>query len=240
MPAVLDLPLSLDMADVLRREEGNRLREVPPRVLAGILDMRREADELRLIRPAFVYELLPVAEELVDRIRLGDGTTLLGRMLVTRFRGASRIAALVGTIGGALEKRSAEWLTVDDPFKAWLLDGIGNAALDALSREMCRTISGLALTEHLRASGPLAPGVHEIPMENQPALLRLAGAERIGVRLNDSWMMEPVKSISMLIGVGPDQKSWDRAQACAWCGLKSSCAYRATAYEAYAMPLDES
>ena len=229
MPAVLDPPLDLQMSDLLRREEGSRAREMPPRVMAAILELRQQAEQERLIRPAFVYEVHPVKEMLEERIALAGGAALDGRMLVTRLRAASRIAVLVGTIGAALERRSAEWQEAQDPFRALLLDGIGNAAMDALSREMCRAMTALAAAERLHASGPLAPGIHGIPLDNQPLLLRLAGAERIGVELSSAWMMVPVKSISMVIGIGEEQESWDKAQACEWCGLKTRCAYRVRA-----------
>ena len=229
MPVVLDPPLVLEMADLLRREEGSRRRDMPPRVLAAILELRKQAEEERLIRPAFVYEAYPVAEVLEERLVLEGGVLLAGRMLVTQLRSARRILALVGTIGAALERRAMEWHEAQDPFRALLLDGIGNAAMDALSREMCRAASAFAAERDVRASGPLAPGIHGIPLANQPLLLRLAGAERVGVRLSSGLMMEPVKSISMVIGIGAEVDTWDKAQACSWCDLKTRCDYRVLA-----------
>lgn len=235
MPIVRDPNLSLEMADVLRREAGNRAGTVSPRVMAAVLEQWEQAEAEGLIRPAFAYELHPVAAADGQRIALAEGTAIEGRMLVTRLRAARSLAVLVGTIGEALEHRSGEWQAAGDPFRAWVLDAIGNAALDALSREMCRTVTALAAAEGLAASGPLAPGVHGIPLENQRELLRLAGAARIGVGLSSALMMLPVKSISMVIGVGEHQESWDKAQACDWCGIKNRCDYRVTAPEA-AMP----
>jgi len=229
MPVVQDPPITLEMADLLRREEGSRRREVPPRVLAAILELRQQAERERLIRPAFAFEAHPVVEISEERLVLDGGVILDGRMLVTRFRAARQILALVGTIGGALEQRSMECYEAQDPFRALLLDGIGNAAIDALSREMCRAASAFAAAEDLRASGPLAPGIHGIPLADQPLLLRLAGAERIGVRLSSGLMMEPVKSISMVIGIGAEVETWDKAQACSWCALKTRCDYRVSA-----------
>jgi hypothetical protein len=229
VPVVLQPPLVIETADLLRREAGNRRRDVPARLLNAILEVQLVAEEERLVRPAYVYEACPVASVQEQGLCLAGGARLDGRMIATRLRTARRALAMVGTIGPDLERRSQEWQEAEDPFRALLLDGIGNAAVDALSREMCRAAGALAAAEGMRASGPLAPGIHGIPLSNQPTLLGLAGAERIGVRLSPGWMMTPVKSVSMVIGIGPDLETWDKAQACAWCNLKTRCDYRVVA-----------
>jgi hypothetical protein len=57
-------------------------------------------------------------------------------------------------------------------------------------------------------------------------LFKMVLTRDIGVNLTSSGIMVPRKSASMVIGIGPQVKTWTRAEVCARCGLRNTCSYR--------------
>ncbi len=226
MPIVQDITLVLDPADVLRRQEGSPGGKDNPALLSLTEDMLRIATGQGLIRHALVYEMFSVANIRDGRVLLAEGAVLEGRRLAKLFASAERVAAVMCTLGPDLDARVSALHEDNAELESVLLDGIGNAAMDALAREACLSVKQSEESGGRQASGPLSPGLFGLPMENQTVLHRLAGGERIGIRLTPGLMMVPNKSLSLLIGIGKDMQTWDHAQACSWCNLKESCAYR--------------
>jgi hypothetical protein len=64
------------------------------------------------------------------------------------------------------------------------------------------------------------------PISGQWQLFQLVPAEKIGVSLTSSGVMVPRKSISLVIGIGTQMKSWTQKEVCDRCTLKKTCVYR--------------
>jgi len=107
-----------------------------------------------------------------------------------------------------------------------LLDGIGSAATDTLAQEACKIIADEASSRGQQVSSPVNPGMPGLPLTEQWNLLELASASEIGVILTSSGIMVPRKSTSMVMGIGPQMKTWTRAEVCAHCSLRKTCPYR--------------
>jgi hypothetical protein len=107
-----------------------------------------------------------------------------------------------------------------------ILDAIGNSALFRL----CELFEGICETEAtdrgICSSGTLSPGEDGFGLECQKTLLAIAEADRCGIRLLDSDLMMPVRSISMVAGLGKRVKKWSRAESCANCPSKERCKLR--------------
>jgi hypothetical protein len=181
MPIVKRIKVEIDPAEVLRRQEGSRARPVRP----ALRDLTREllamtADQ-ELIEPAIAYESFPVAEVRGSRIVLEGGALLEGRRLVSLLGEAERVVGVMCTIGPRLDDKVSALHADDDALASVLLDGIGNAALDAVAVEACHLVRREAEREGLHASGSLSPGLFGLPLDNQTVLQQLIGGERIGI-----------------------------------------------------------
>ncbi len=226
MPVLRDISLGLSLEDIVRREQGASQRKVHPQILKLRKELLAQVERGQLLLPAIAFEVVTIAESRRDRLILADSQELEGRMLCARFGAATKVAMVAGTIGPRLDEQVAQYHACNDDLRALLLDGIGNAAVDALSRAACQRIHAEALSLGLQASSTLSPGLHGLPLSNQWVLFRLVDGARIGIRLTPAAMMVPGKSISMLIGLGQEMPQWSRAQACAWCNMSQHCAYR--------------
>ncbi len=229
MPIIKQIQVEIDPADVLRRQEGSRARPVRPALRALTLELLAMVADQELIEPAIAYETIPVAEVRGGQIALESGAFFEGRRLVSLLGQAERLAGVMCTIGPRLDEKVDALNADDDALASVLLDGIGNAALDAVAVEACHLVKQEAESEGLHASGSLSPGLFGLPLDNQTVLQQLVGGERIGIALTSRLMMVPHKSLSMIIGLGKSVPEWDRSQACSWCNMSTKCAYRRSA-----------
>ena len=76
----------------------------------------------------------------------------------------------------------------------------------------------------LTASTPLSPGEPEWPVEiGHPQIFALLDPSRVGITLTSGGMMIPKKSISFVVGIGPDMS---RDDFCELCSFNERCRYR--------------
>ncbi len=226
MPVILDIPLSLKTGEVLRREGWGGNFKIRPRIKSLILELLDSVKQVHLLEPAVAYEIQSITEMSREQVSLEGNSVVHGSLLPSTFPEAKELAIAVGTIGPRLEKQVTEYFDQDEPLRGILLDGIGSAAVDSLTQEVCRLITAETSSRSYQASSPVNPGMPGLPITEQWRLLEMVPAREIGVSLTSSGEMVPRKSTSMVIGIGPKMKTWTRAEVCARCSLKNNCPYR--------------
>jgi hypothetical protein len=182
-----DIPLKLELGEIKRklhmpRDASNEaLNQLV--ILAG-----------SLARPKAAYRVGFVEERTEDSVVV-DGVRLKSGVLRKNLDGVGRVFPYVVTIGEELEEKAA---SLDDMLDKYYLDTIGNVALVGVRKH---------LEEHLRSRYALegmsfmAPGsLKDWPIEEQEPLFSLLGEaeEAVGVKLTESFLMLPRKSVSGL------------------------------------------
>jgi hypothetical protein len=126
------------------------------------------------------------------------------------------IAAAVCTLGPALERRTTALFAERRTSLALALDGVGNELAFVLSRLLQDRILAEARKRQLSAAGELRAGDPGLPLAAQAAVLRLAEADSIGVSVSRGQLLQPLKSMSMVlgIGIGLPPALWSRCDAC--------------------------
>jgi len=227
MPILRNIPLSLNMEQILRRQGIRNQSKVRAQTIQLLHELLDSASELHLLEPSIAYELYPVTKVSADRLCLENGVVLSGPLLPSILSSAKELAVAVCTIGAKLEETVADLFEKSKPVHALLLDGIGSAAVDCLTQETCQLIRQVS-AQGYQVSSPLTPGMHGLPLSEQWQLFKLVSAEQIGVHLTSSAMMIPRKSASMVIGIGPDMPTWTQAQVCSRCNMNKTCLYKVT------------
>ena len=122
----------------------------------------------------------------------------------------------VCTIGPALVEKVRALFAERKMSLALALDTLGNQMLMEASRRLQDRILATVTKRGLTMAGELRPGDPGLALEAQPAVLRLAGAGRIGVAVTSSLALEPAKSASVMFGVGRDLPIalWSRCDDC--------------------------
>ena len=228
MSIVRDVPLTLDVEELLcRRGIGRRSTFARPEMRTLLSEMITSTDDLDLLEPAIVYEVYPITEAGQDRLYLGHDRVLNGRLLPSFLSSARELAVVVCTIGPRLEEKVTHYSAQKALLRALLLDVIGSAAVDCLAQKACHFVRDEACSRGYQASSAFNPGIPGLPISEQRRLFQLVPAEQIGVRLTSSAIMVPRKSVSMIVGMGPDMPTWTQVETCERCNLKETCSYRA-------------
>lgn len=182
------------------------------------------AEGVPLLGPKVVVEEYNVESVRHESLILTGGKRLSGPLIVQHLAGASKVIAMLCTVGGTLEALVSEVIQTDI-MHALALDGLGSAAVEELSIQACNTFGKQAEEEALKPSIPLSPGMVGWPVDDgQRQIFALVDGEQIGVRLNESSMMAPGKSLSLVLGIGKDLNYQGRT--CDYCTLSATCRYQ--------------
>jgi len=222
-PQVLtDLPLAIDPAEVLRFQGYKQGRDVPSPEVRALFD-EALAEGRRLMAPRVVARWAPVTRRSADGFEV-DGESLAIPGIGPRWGAVAHVAAAVCTIGEALERRvSALWEARELPL-ASMLDSVGSGAVESLAEYVNDLLCQQGLPS-LRVTNRISPGYGEWDVAEQGRLFRLCPGDAIGVTLNEACVMTPGKSISLLVGAGPDARVDHYFSQCGRCWMRD-CAYR--------------
>lgn len=126
------------------------------------------------------------------------------------------LALSAATAGPGLEARVSELFTARRPSLALALDALANELLFAIARHAQDALLAQVKKRGLTMAGELRPGDPGLSMETQAAILRLAGADSIGVTATAHHVLQPVKSVSALfgVGIGLPPVRWSRCDHC--------------------------
>ncbi len=229
MPVIRDSSLSLETSEVLRREGVREHYRLRGEIAASLHELLASVKNGHLLKPAIAYEFYPITGVRHDQLSLGGSAALRGSLLTSVLAEAKELTAVVCTIGPELEEKATDYFAKNEPLLGLLLDGIGSAAVDSLTQEVCRFTTHEASSRGYQASSPISPGMPGFPISEQWQVLELVPAAEIGVSLTPSGIMVPRKSASMVIGIGLQMMTWTQAEVCAHCNLKKTCLYRANA-----------
>jgi hypothetical protein len=228
MPVLRDWELALDADKVLWGQGADpaRVRARRPK-LVTIAEAAIE-DGRPYLAPVVLYRRIAVAELRHERLLLADGGVLQGELIANHLAAASEVIIAVCTVGDGVTSIISERFQTD-PVGALALEGVAGAAAEALAEAVCRRFDALALAEGLQTSIPLNPGMIGWPLEEgQPQIFNLIDATEIGVALDPgTYLMQPLKSLSLVIGLGRDLNATGHAhRACDFCSMRETCRYK--------------
>ena len=227
MPTTRDVPIAISAADVLRRNGlrfGGRLN---PRVRDLVPDLLRVVETEDLLQPAIAYREWHIAAAEGMVMRLANGARIEGApRLVKQLARATSLLAVTGTLGSQLDAHVSGLFAQRQPMRALVLEEIGILAVAKLGDAIRDRLDEETKAQGLECSSPMSPGETGFAMATQPTVVALAGGEEIGIILSGSGAMLPVKSLSMVMGVGEDMPRWAAWQICAGCAARDRCRYR--------------
>ena len=225
MTIVRDIHLNLEKRQILRGEGIRKQSSVRPEITTLIDELLVIIDDEHLLEPVCAYEIYPIFRVDHNQLSLAGNMVLHSPLLASALSDAEELVTVVCTIGHKLEKQVTEYLGGSEPLRGLLLDGIGNAAVDSLTQEVCKLIKDIASLRDYQASSPCSPGMPGFPITEQWPLFQLVPTGEIGVSLTASGLMVPRKSASMVIGLGQQVTTWEQAEVCARCNLSGTCHY---------------
>jgi len=197
-----DIPFQVDVGDLmnkLRVKEGSGRAD----------DLRRLVETAQAIgKPKALYKVAFVESKDTNTVVV-DGITFTSRVLRVNLESAQRVFPFVATCGMELEDWSR---SIDDLLQRYWAETINEMVL----RSARQSLDAHLAQRH--QPGPIStmnPGsLGDWPLQEQQALFALLGdpCQSIGVRLTDSFLMIPIKSVSGILF--PTEKSFASCQLC--------------------------
>ncbi len=122
------------------------------------------------------------------------------------FKDAEKVAICICTIGPELEREIKKLMEINEMTRALILDALGSEAAEEVAIQSDRILAEKAREMNLWPSKRFSPGYGKWDIKEQRFIFRMLPAADIGVRLTESCMMVPRKSVSFRINFYKEQK----------------------------------
>lgn len=206
------LPIESNRPALLRYLGYRRATPIAPKI-PDVIERALAVGQTRL-EPRATYAVFKLHQR--DSMRLHLGDTVIQGKVATFLARADRIVAFVATVGAGISEAASAAAAAGDLLTSWALDALGSWATEATAN---------ALTHHIRSqlqeletlSPRYSPGYCGMDMTQQRVMFNLSHAEGIGVALLPSLLMQPLKSVSGLYGIGSEDAFGADATPCERC-----------------------
>ena len=214
-----DLPVQVELLEKLMGYAEGEMPEAIRDVISEIFD---EAPVHADIKGGYVipedFEIKDESHILVNGLDFNSGKIITGSL-----RKSERLAFFLMTAGSGIENWSRELMSDGDPLGGYIVDLLGSeiveAGMDLMQGELEREME----KQGCRISNRYSPGHCGWLVDEQQKLFSFFPGNFCGITLTESSLMIPIKSVSGIIGIGPDIKK--KAYSCQACDVEN-CLYR--------------
>lgn len=147
----------------------------------------------------------------------------LDKIVTSQLKKSEQVALFVCTIGDKMERWSKELLMESDPTKSFIVDNVASATVENVTNVLHDFIGDKMLEKDLHITNRYSPGYCNWSVAEQKLLFSLLPKNFCDVKLSESALMLPIKSVSGIIGIGKEVE-W-REYLCDTCGVKD-CTHR--------------
>jgi hypothetical protein len=221
MEVMDSIPIVLRLEDVIKRM---RLRNRNETILGNIREMLDIAGPIA--RPKAVFDVAYIENKNGDSMEIG-GVQFKSRVLRINLDKVERVFPYVVTCGRELDEID---IPSTDFIKGYYLDQIKETAVVLARQHVENQLKKRYALGQLSQMAPGAGAGDDWPIMQQKELFALFGGrekvqEVIGVRLTDSFLMVPIKSVSGLLF--PTEVRFESCQICP----REQCIGRRAAYD---------
>ena len=166
-----------------------------------------------------------------EQIRLEPGNSLMmgiekfsiGPEITRKLKHAGSIVLFAVTAGPGPENLARELMIQGAYLEGFIADLIGTAIVEWVADQVHQTIREQAAIRGLKVTNRYSPGYCSWDVKEQQKLFRLIPPESCGIKLTESSLMTPIKSVSGIIGIG--SKVSFSPNSCSLCPM-TTCSFR--------------
>lgn len=210
--------LAISVEDVSRYMSSNG-SDVPDYFVDAT---RIELDKIRDQKVKFGYEIYQ-AELLPKIIKLENTKFNVGDEISEALEYTEFIAVFACTVSEELEQSLTKYSYQDEMTEAYIVDIVGTLIVEKSTGILSDYLKNESKEYSLRITNTQSPGNCGWDVEEQNKLFGLLPENYLGIKLNESGMMYPVKSISGIVGIGKKVKF--KHSECNLC-TSANCMYR--------------
>ena len=156
-------------------------------------------------------------------IRVADIDFLPQKIVYQQLKNSERIAVFICTVGEGISHWSKQMLHVNEPLKGFIADILGSVVVETAIDAIQKTLGNEMQQAGFKITNRYSPGYCGWQTMEQHKLFGLLPEGFCGVSLTKSALMQPIKSVSGMIGIGKNVR-FD-PYTCRICDA-TSCVYR--------------
>lgn len=203
---------------IVEKDLGYRSGSAPEPVGELIGELLPEVPSRLVIQSGFC--ILPAGAVSVadDSLSCNSVRFLTGPIIAKQLKKSTSLALFVATVGPQMERWASQLMAEGDMMKGFIVDTIASEVVEQASEWLEKKVA-----EHVKPRGwtitnRYSPGYCDWSVSEQHKLFSLLPERFCGVSLTPSALMVPIKSLSGIIGLGPDVERG--AYQCSICDLK--------------------
>ena len=193
MSEIVTGSIKAEKAEINKTELARRLKTKVDFSLDEIDSCKDEL--LKVINYKYAYKKVMVDLSENNYVNLGF-CNVKSKNLYKNLQGCNSAIILAVTAGIGVDRLLGR-LNMLSQSKHFITDALSSAAVESFCDYVNQTID-----EKYETKPRFSPGYGDLPLEIQPSILKLLSADKtLGITLNNSLLMTPVKSITAIIGV---------------------------------------
>lgn len=215
-----DLKISvLQIEGVIGYKEGED-REIVTELIEEIL---KEAQQICNIRAQYIIFDDIKFDKDNKSLELNNISFNIKNIIFGQIKKSDSVALFLCTAGEEIGILSRKAMKEKDLMKGYLYDVVGSEIVEAAADMMQNELEKAMLSSGRKITNRYSPGYCGWDVAEQHKLFQLVPDNFCGIRLTESALMDPVKSVSGVIGIGKDVRL--NPYTCSMCDLKD-CIYR--------------
>ncbi len=169
--------------------------------------------------PRAAYVILPVLEKDTNRLTvrsLAGETEFVGA--IGSFLGVARlVVAFIATAGPEVERLASRLMSDGEELPAMIVNAVGAERAEAAEAEVIDRVREQVSVIGFAPTLPYSPGYCGMTLDQQARLFGLFNGATAGVTLTNDCLMQPLKSVSGLIGLAPVEDLQAEGSPCDRC-----------------------
>lgn len=215
-----DLQLDLTQIETIMGYGEGDDRAIANAVIEEILN---EPELFRNIKAEYrIYSNIEFSKS--DKSLNVNGINLeINKIIFGQLKKSDSLAVFLSTAGAEIGIRTRKAMSEGDPLTGYIYDMIGSMVADAASDRIESELGRIIVSAGKKITNRYSPGYCGWNVSEQHKLFRLVPDNFCGITLTDSALMNPIKSISAIIGIGEGVRY--NPYTCRLCDMKN-CLYR--------------
>lgn len=164
----------------------------------------------QLAKPQAVWRDGRITERRDYVLVIDDGALTIDSAYISQgLAECEKITAMALTLGPDLPEAASKQLNTGEMYRGIIADLLGSYGVEHLAEDFCTYLSQRALPQGLYATLRYSPGYGDWALDGQKDLMAYLAHPKLPITLTESSMLEPVKSITALIGWA---RTWQKPQ----------------------------
>jgi hypothetical protein len=195
----------------------------PEPVVEMIIDVLMRAPKLVDIKGGLLI-CDPITADRKNRVLITKEQIFqTGKIVTNHLKYSEKAAWFICTVGEKLPDYSRILMEQGDIMEGYVVDVAGNLIVEKAMDKMQEILSKEMAKEGLLTTNRYSPGYCEWEITEQQKLFSLFPKNYLGVKLTESSLMQPIKTVSGVIGIGKKVKN--NPYTCNYCS-QQNCLYR--------------